>query len=94
MITAAPATVRHGQSVSVTTDSTIASLFLMAKAYVDNGGDAALLLEVRQSNTAARALYAAAGFAEVGLRRGYYPDVQQRREDAVVMRLSLEPELP
>lgn len=55
-------------------------------------GDAALWLEVRQSNAAGRALYAAAGFAEVGLRRGYYPDQHQRREDAVVMRLPLRPE--
>jgi len=54
-------------------------------------GDAALWLEVRQSNAAGRALYAAAGFAEVGLRRGYYPDQHQRREDAVVMRLPLQP---
>lgn len=55
-------------------------------------GDAALWLEVRQSNAAGRALYAAAGFAEVGLRRGYYPDLHQRREDAVVMRLPLRPD--
>ena len=57
-------------------------------------GDAALWLEVRQSNAAGRTLYAAAGFAEVGLRRGYYPDQHQRREDAVVMRLPLRPERP
>ena len=57
-------------------------------------GDAALWLEVRQSNAAGRALYAATGFAEVGLRRGYYPDQHQRRADAVVMRLPLRPERP
>ena len=35
---------RHCQQIDAT-DSTIASLFLMAKAYLDNGGDAALLRE-------------------------------------------------
>jgi [ribosomal protein S18]-alanine N-acetyltransferase len=65
---------------------------LMALAdWARQRGDAALWLEVRQSNAAGRALYAAAGFAEVGLRRGYYPDLHQRREDAVVMRLPLQP---
>jgi [ribosomal protein S18]-alanine N-acetyltransferase len=48
-----------------------------------------IVLEVRPSNLAARALYAAAGFAEVGLRRGYYP-AGERREDAVVLELSLD----
>ena len=48
-----------------------------------------IVLEVRPSNLAARALYAAAGFAEVGLRRGYYP-AGEGREDAVVLELSLD----
>lgn len=41
---------RHCNQIDAT-DSTIASLFLMAKAYLDNGGDAALLREpaVRQA---------------------------------------------
>lgn len=47
-----------------------------------------LWLEVRQSNERARALYRRRGFAEVGLRKGYYPAVTGR-EDAVVMRLEL-----
>jgi ribosomal-protein-alanine N-acetyltransferase len=55
-------------------------------------GDAALWLEVRQSNAPARALYAASGFDEVGLRRAYYPAARQQREDAVVMRLALGPD--
>ncbi len=42
-------------------------------------------LEVRRSNAAARALYAGAGFAETGLRRGYYADTG---EDAIVMTLA------
>jgi ribosomal-protein-alanine N-acetyltransferase len=51
-------------------------------------GLASLWLEVRQSNDRARALYRRVGFAEVGLRRGYYPAAVQR-EDAVVMSLPL-----
>ena len=47
-----------------------------------------LFLEVRESNHRARALYRRFGFAEVGVRRGYYP-ASQGREDAVVMRLAL-----
>ena len=43
-----------------------------------------MLLEVRPSNVAALGLYRAAGFSEIGLRRGYYPK-DNGREDAVVM---------
>ncbi|WP_088282441.1 ribosomal protein S18-alanine N-acetyltransferase [Ideonella sp. A 288] len=52
-------------------------------------GDQMLWLEVRQSNDGARRLYARFGFAEVGLRRDYYPAGSGRREHAVVMSLSL-----
>ncbi|MGI3776973.1 MAG: GNAT family N-acetyltransferase [Janthinobacterium lividum] len=45
-------------------------------------GAAAVLLEVAPGNAAARALYARAGFGEVGRRRGYYPG----GGDALVMR--------
>lgn len=48
-----------------------------------------LWLEVRESNTPARRLYGRYGFAEVGVRRGYYPLAHQKREDAVVMSLNL-----
>jgi ribosomal-protein-alanine N-acetyltransferase len=51
-------------------------------------GLGSLWLEVRQSNLRARALYRRRGFAEVGLRKGYYPAVALR-EDAVVMSLSV-----
>ena len=47
-------------------------------------GAATIYLEVRPSNAAARALYAAEGFAEVGVRPGYYP-AGDGREDAVIM---------
>lgn len=52
-------------------------------------GLATLWLEVRESNRRARSLYRARGFAEVGVRRGYYPGAG-RREDAVVMRIALD----
>lgn len=42
-----------------------------------------LYLEVRESNSAARRLYESEGFAELGLRRGYYP-LGNGREDAVL----------
>ena len=45
-------------------------------------GAATMLLEVAPGNVAARAAYTRAGFSEVGLRRGYYPD----GGDALVMR--------
>lgn len=48
-----------------------------------------IFLEVRPSNTAARGLYAAAGFSEIAVRRGYYP-AGTGREDAIVLELPLE----
>jgi ribosomal-protein-alanine N-acetyltransferase len=48
-----------------------------------------LWLEVRASNHRARALYRQRGFAEVGLRRGYYPAARATREDAVVMSMKV-----
>jgi len=50
-----------------------------------------LWLEVRASNARARQVYARRGFAEVGLRRGYYPAGKATREDAIVMSLPLGP---
>lgn len=52
-------------------------------------GTTRLLLEVRASNAAARALYTALGFDEDGVRRGYYPAGSGAREDAVLMSLGL-----
>lgn len=43
-----------------------------------------VFLEVRPSNAAAVALYRSAGFCEIGMRRGYYQDVNGS-EDAMVM---------
>jgi ribosomal-protein-alanine N-acetyltransferase len=50
-----------------------------------------LYLEVRDSNAAARALYASRGFVEVGRRRDYY---RRPKEDALVLRLDLAADAP
>jgi len=42
---------------------------------------ASVLLEVRESNAAARAVYEASGFSQVGRRRAYYGDLV---EDAIL----------
>lgn len=47
-----------------------------------------VILEVRASNVAAIGLYRAAGFGEIGVRRGYYP-AEHGREDAIVMEYKL-----
>lgn len=49
-------------------------------------GVSQIFLEVRASNTAAHALYAAVGFREVGRRAGYY---RRPVEDAVVLRAAI-----
>lgn len=51
-------------------------------------GAVTLYLEVRASNSAGRALYARHGFAEIGIRKGYYP-AHDGREDAVTMEKKL-----
>ncbi len=48
-----------------------------------------LFLEVRAGNTAAITLYQDLGFAEVALRRGYYPQPGGGREDAIIMARAL-----
>lgn len=48
---------------------------------VADAGVETVTLEVRSSNTAARALYRRAGFDEAGIRPGYYRD----GEDAVIL---------
>ncbi|MGL5046617.1 MAG: ribosomal protein S18-alanine N-acetyltransferase [Shewanella sp.] len=51
-------------------------------------GAVVLMLEVRESNLAARALYQKAGFVESGYRKGYYP-IAGGKEDAILMDLAL-----
>lgn len=55
------------------------------------GGAAMCFLEVEEGNAAARALYAAAGFREVGRRPGYYRDAAGPSADALVLRRDLTP---
>lgn len=49
-----------------------------------------LFLEVRESNAPAISLYQKRGFEQIGRRKNYY---RQPKEDALVMRLSLETSL-
>jgi ribosomal-protein-alanine N-acetyltransferase len=49
-------------------------------------GTSELYLEVRESNSAARKLYRAAGFEEVGRRKRYY---RRPEEDALILRRTL-----
>lgn len=49
-------------------------------------GATGLLLEVRESNRAAQALYASLGFETVGRRKDYYPGGPTGREHALVLR--------
>lgn len=51
-------------------------------------GAAELFLEVRADNPVARGLYESLGFAEIGVRRGYY---QPDGVDAIAMRLEVPP---
>jgi len=57
-----------------------------------DAGAARCHLEVRESNTAALALYENTGFSLQGRRKGYYtrPAESGGREDALLMSLSLE----
>jgi ribosomal-protein-alanine N-acetyltransferase len=53
-------------------------------------------LEVRASNAAAIALYVSEGFAPVARRAAYYPadEAGSAREDALVLRIGLDPLAP
>lgn len=70
---------------------------LMLRALEEHAGRAGaewLWLEVRPSNVRARALYERFGFEPVGLRRAYYPAAGGTREDALVLRRSVERSRP
>lgn len=54
-------------------------------------GAVVLMLEVRESNLTARALYQQAGFIESGRRKGYYP-IEGSKEDAILMDLAITQE--
>jgi ribosomal-protein-alanine N-acetyltransferase len=57
---------------------------LISQARAEGGGE--ILLEVRESNLAARSLYERAGFQEHGSRKNYYNNPV---ENAILYRLSL-----
>jgi ribosomal-protein-alanine N-acetyltransferase len=64
----------------------------LAQAAADHAfqlGAGALFLEVAAGNRAARALYRRLGFAEAGLRKGYYTQGREKPEDALVLRSNL-----
>jgi ribosomal-protein-alanine N-acetyltransferase len=63
-------------------------LLTTALAEMVGRGARSAWLEVRESNEAARALYAAAGFVAAGRRRDYY---RQPVEDALVLHRTLLP---
>ena len=50
-----------------------------------------LWLEVRESNTRARAIYERHGYQQVGARKRYYPVHQGERETAIIMSMPLCP---
>lgn len=52
-------------------------------------GTTHIFLEVASDNPAAMALYASAGFAEVGRRKGYYPRKSAAAADALILRKDL-----
>src|SRR5690606_499796 len=56
---------------------------------VRRAGGQALFVEVGRDNPAAIALYRGLGFAQVGVRRGYYDRGAAGRADALVMRRDL-----
>ncbi len=56
-------------------------------AVLNETGNHSLTLEVRASNTPAKALYEKLGFAQVGLRKNYY---RNPREDALILRKEWE----
>ncbi len=57
---------------------------LLAQAHV--GGATSVLLEVRESNFAARRLYETLGFSQQGRRSNYY---SEPTEDALLLRISI-----
>ena len=48
-----------------------------------------IVLEVRASNKSAKLLYRKHGFFKIGVRKNYYPNPPQAREDALVLQVLL-----
>jgi ribosomal-protein-alanine N-acetyltransferase len=60
-----------------------------ARDLARSAGARRLFLEVRESNRAARSLYGAAGFSEVGRRRDYYRHASGGTSDAITLSIEL-----
>lgn len=67
------------------------SLLVAAEAHLRRAEVGRLFLEVAEDDTAARALYAAAGFEALGRRSGYYRRADGGASDALVMGKPLAP---
>lgn len=61
----------------------------VAAGFAQHFGASALFLEVAEDNAPALALYRAAGFVEVGRRRGYYRRAHTPPMDALVLKRDL-----
>lgn len=79
VLTIAVATIRWGQGIG---SELVAALL----AEATRRGCTEIFLEVRADNSRAQRLYQRWGFAEIGIRRGYY---QPSGTDAIVMRRDL-----
>ncbi|MDO5680702.1 MAG: tRNA (adenosine(37)-N6)-threonylcarbamoyltransferase complex dimerization subunit type 1 TsaB [Pelistega sp.] len=64
-------------------------LLTWTEQQVLEAGLSAQMLEVRVSNQAARALYEAQSYQQIGLRKGYYKGVDGQSEDALVLQKNL-----
>lgn len=69
-----------------------AQLLAHAEAHALQQGLASIILEVRRSNLRAQAFYREHGFAELSVRKGYYPAQDGAREDALVLQKILPSE--
>jgi ribosomal-protein-alanine N-acetyltransferase len=67
-----------------------ARLLAEAEAAARAAGAGRLFLEVAEGNAPARALYARAGYAQIGRRREYYRGPDGAREDALVLARDLD----
>ena len=70
------------------------ALLTAAIGLAQHNGAAAMFLEGADDNAAAIGLYAKAGFAEAGRRRGYYRRAGGKPVDARVLRLDLNSRRP
>ena len=75
---------------SVRRQGTGRALVAQAIAIAEQFGADRIFLEVSAENAAARALYAEAGFAQAGDRRGYYRTPEGGRADALILARAID----